>query len=127
MSQATAAMSTDGMGGCPILLKLVFVCAIYTVGAPSFRFCAKGWAAQTSIISKLETPRGISPWFPPLQRTQEWGTLCHGGLSKTKDGPPAQLDQEGARAVTKVTDVERDVAKRRLFVAADHYTCGLYL
>src|SRR4029077_13582400 len=27
---------------------------------------------------------GVSPWFPPLQRTQGWGTLCRGALSKTK-------------------------------------------
>ena len=47
-----------------------------------FAVCAKGWAART--VHQKPNPTNKGPWFPPLQRTQGWGTLCRGDISKNK-------------------------------------------
>ena len=40
--------------------------------------------------SKLRPLRGMGPWFPPLQRTQEWGTLSRGASpTRRRSGPSA--------------------------------------
>jgi len=45
-----------------------------------FAICAKGWAD----LDRFQDPKlnGIGPWFPPLHRTQGWGTLSRGGIGK---------------------------------------------
>ncbi len=81
---------TAKIGGWPILLKLSLF-ALLTRRVPHpFAFCAKGWAARASTY-RPENPRNISPWCPPLQRTQEWGTLCLNELKIKKGRPPAGI------------------------------------
>jgi hypothetical protein len=69
-----------------------------TVGAPSFRDLCERWAARASIDSRTAL-NCMSPWFPPLQRTQGWGTLSRGGYpEKIKRWA---IRQKGGRGVVE--------------------------
>jgi hypothetical protein len=68
-------------------------------GCPALAFCARA-GTMLSAVSGLtcrvlvpwylykrgncENSRGMRPWYPPLQRTQGWGTLDGGDLSKNQ-------------------------------------------
>jgi len=61
---------------------------IENLGAPSFRaFCER--VGSTDVNFNEKTGR-IGLRFPPLQRTQGWGTLFRGGPHKGKVGHPPQ-------------------------------------
>jgi hypothetical protein len=57
----------------------------------SFAYCAKGWEAETwweaqtwFPFSRISIPKDKGPMFPPLQRTQGWGTISRGILRQKK-------------------------------------------
>jgi len=71
------------------------------VPAPSHRTRRNGAPAALVAHARSRTgpptigaslnPMRIGPWFPPLQRTQEWGTLsCAGSEKNQKARPPAE-------------------------------------
>ena len=74
-----------------------------TLTAGSFAYCAKGWEAETCFsYSGTSIPKGKGSMFPPLQRTQGWGTLSRGILRPKRAGhpPPVGLLRNPAEAST---------------------------
>jgi hypothetical protein len=70
----------DSRRGCPAARK-------YRVATLELvAHCLKAVFCQQS----AKRPRTVSPWYPPLQRTQGWGTLCRGDtqVSRKMGHPP---------------------------------------
>jgi hypothetical protein len=65
----------------PFRAPLVLVDRIPAEGAPSFRVLCERVGS-----TGLKPSRFLRPWFPPLQRTQGWGTPCRGGIGNRKGG-----------------------------------------
>ena len=120
-----------GTGGPPFLVLLLPVSKLWVPRSCDFckdgaRCCRKHSVGRTCfprVGKRVVVPqfdfnyfRLARPWYPPLQRTQEWGTHSCADLKKPKDGPPA----------SKAKPISEAWATRRTLVRSpsyDNLTC----
>src|ERR1700738_2242419 len=80
--------------------------AVQQVPRP-FAYCVKGWEADTWFsFPRASIPKDKGSMFPPLQRTQEWGTLR------------LFTDEKGTTRLEEVVFIRRGIAYDRMVRAS---------